>query len=101
MLKARGDEEDRIQGLELGADDYLVKPFSPRELVSRVRAILRRVENQEAGSGQTSTGSLSGAGKPVFSFPSLSVDLLASRIELNTSKAPPPPTQSLILPLLS
>src|SRR5881396_1520272 len=47
MLTARGDEEDRIQGLDLGADDYLVKPFSPRELVSRVRAILRRVENQE------------------------------------------------------
>src|SRR6516165_5260295 len=47
MLTARGDEEDRIQGLDLGADDYLVKPFSPRELVSRVRAILRRVESQE------------------------------------------------------
>src|SRR6266567_9433245 len=42
MLTARGSEDDRIQGLELGADDYLVKPFSPRELVSRVRAILRR-----------------------------------------------------------
>src|SRR5260221_14356954 len=46
MLTARGDENDRIQGLDLGADDYLVKPFSPRELVSRVRAILRRAENQ-------------------------------------------------------
>ncbi len=43
MLTARGDENDRILGLDLGADDYLVKPFSPRELVSRVRAILRRV----------------------------------------------------------
>src|SRR5947209_17011713 len=42
MLTARHGEEDRIAGLELGADDYLVKPFSPRELVSRVRAILRR-----------------------------------------------------------
>src|SRR5205807_3475403 len=47
MLTARGSEDDRIQGLELGADDYLVKPFSPRELVSRVRAILRRVGNTE------------------------------------------------------
>lgn len=42
MLTARQGEEDRITGLELGADDYLVKPFSPRELVSRVKAILRR-----------------------------------------------------------
>src|ERR1700674_5625052 len=42
MLTARQSEEDRIAGLELGADDYLVKPFSPREVVSRVKAILRR-----------------------------------------------------------
>jgi len=42
MLTARGEEDDRILGLELGADDYLSKPFSPRELVARVRAILRR-----------------------------------------------------------
>lgn len=42
MLTARGEETDRILGLELGADDYVVKPFSPRELVSRVRAVLRR-----------------------------------------------------------
>jgi two-component system OmpR family response regulator len=44
FLSARGDEVDRIVGLELGGDDYLVKPFSPRELVARVRAILRRFE---------------------------------------------------------
>ncbi|MDH0863344.1 winged helix-turn-helix domain-containing protein [Mitsuaria sp. GD03876] len=42
MLSARGDDVDRILGLEMGADDYLVKPFSPRELLARVRAILRR-----------------------------------------------------------
>ena len=44
MLTARADESDRIVGLELGADDYLVKPFSPKELVARVRAVLRRVD---------------------------------------------------------
>lgn len=44
MLTAKGEEEDRIRGLELGADDYVTKPFSPRELVSRVRAVLRRSE---------------------------------------------------------
>jgi two-component system phosphate regulon response regulator PhoB len=44
MLTARGDEVDRVLGLELGADDYVVKPFSPRELVARVRAVLRRTQ---------------------------------------------------------
>ena len=44
MLTAKGEEIDRILGLELGADDYIVKPFSPREVVARVKAILRRVE---------------------------------------------------------
>jgi len=44
MLTARSDEEDRVRGLELGADDYITKPFSPREMVSRVRAVLRRTE---------------------------------------------------------
>lgn len=44
MLTAKGEEEDRVHGLELGADDYITKPFSPRELVSRVRAVLRRTE---------------------------------------------------------
>ncbi len=44
MLTAKGDENDRVRGLELGADDYVVKPFSTRELISRVRAVLRRTE---------------------------------------------------------
>lgn len=49
MLTARGEEVDKILGLELGADDYLTKPFSPRELIARIRAVLRRVEKQGAG----------------------------------------------------
>jgi DNA-binding response OmpR family regulator len=48
MLTARDEEADRVAGLELGADDYVTKPFSPRELSARVRAVLRRVEPDEA-----------------------------------------------------
>jgi two-component system phosphate regulon response regulator PhoB len=49
MLTARGEEEDRVRGLETGADDYVTKPFSPRELVARVHAVLRRVRPALAG----------------------------------------------------
>jgi len=49
MLTARGEEEDRVRGLETGADDYVTKPFSPRELIARVGAVLRRVRPALAG----------------------------------------------------
>jgi two-component system phosphate regulon response regulator PhoB len=49
MLTARGDESDRVSGLETGADDYITKPFSPRELVARLRAVLRRRAPQHSG----------------------------------------------------
>jgi two-component system KDP operon response regulator KdpE len=52
MLTAKGEEDDRIRGLELGADDYVTKPFSPRELVSRVKAVLRRTEDFEEDSSK-------------------------------------------------
>ena len=48
MLTARGDEADRVVGLEVGADDYVVKPFSPKELMARVRALFRRIERPES-----------------------------------------------------
>jgi two-component system, OmpR family, phosphate regulon response regulator PhoB len=49
MVSAKGEEEDRIRGLDTGADDYIAKPFSPREMVARVKAVLRRVKPDELG----------------------------------------------------
>lgn len=49
MVTARGEERDRVQGLELGADDYVTKPFSPKELLARIRAVLRRRAPHQAG----------------------------------------------------
>jgi len=58
MLTARVDESDKIVGLELGADDYLTKPFSPKELVARVRAVLRRAQQQAAPTDHLAVGDL-------------------------------------------
>jgi DNA-binding response OmpR family regulator len=58
MLTARGDEIDRVAGLTLGADDYVVKPFSPRELVARVQAVLRRSDPEPSADGILSHGDL-------------------------------------------
>lgn len=104
MLTARGDEDDRIQGLDLGADDYLVKPFSPRELVSRVRAILRRAESargqQAAGEGESVNG-LSSNGKSALRFPSLTIDMLARRVEVDHTEVMLTPTEFDLLALLA
>jgi DNA-binding response OmpR family regulator len=57
MLTARTEESDKLVGLELGADDYLTKPFSPKELVARVRAVLRRAEGRRAPADVIRVGS--------------------------------------------
>jgi len=56
MLTAKGDETDRVVGLELGADDYLPKPFAPRELLARLRAVLRRSQTEVAGRKMSVSG---------------------------------------------
>jgi two-component system response regulator CpxR len=56
MLTARGDDVDRIIGLEYGADDYLAKPFNTRELVARIKAVLRRLDERRAGPRRLSAG---------------------------------------------
>ena len=58
MLTARGEEVDRIVGLELGADDYISKPFSPREVVLRVKAVLRRLQHEEIASERLEIGDI-------------------------------------------
>ncbi|MAN80999.1 MAG: phosphate regulon transcriptional regulatory protein PhoB [Rhodospirillaceae bacterium] len=66
MLTARGEEADRIRGLDSGADDYVVKPFSPSELIARVRAVLRRANPEQAGE--------------VLTYADLSMDLEEHRV---------------------
>ncbi len=94
MLTARSSEDDRIAGLDLGADDYLVKPFSPRELVSRVRAILRRSANDEK-SGQTPEN------EAIVRFPGLLIDKAARRVEVHGNEIALTPTEFDLLALLA
>ena len=72
MLTARGEEADRVVGLELGADDYVVKPFSPRELVARIRAVLRRTDSAGGGPG----------GREVLRVADVEVDLPRMRVTI-------------------
>lgn len=80
MLTARGDESDKLVGLELGADDYMVKPFSPKELVARVRAVLRRLEDEPA------RGALLRAGDLTLDEPRMQVTRGAQRIEVTPTE---------------
>ncbi|GCF09705.1 response regulator transcription factor [Dictyobacter arantiisoli] len=103
MLTARGDEDDRIAGLEIGADDYLVKPFSPRELVSRIRAILRRTGNQgtEEAQPKSSTEERERVSEGMLIFPGLTIDMLARRVEVKGREVALTPTEFDLLALLA
>src|SRR5699024_8834198 len=72
MLTAKGEETNRVQGFEVGADDYIVKPFSPREVVLRVKAVLRRVSD--------SAHKTVNEAKNLLVFPHLTIDLDAYRV---------------------
>ena len=83
MLTARGDETDRIVGLELGADDYVVKPFSPKELVARVRAVLRRSRTAARGNEVVRVGDVEiDTGKMRVSVAGTSVELTPTEFQL-------------------
>jgi two-component system response regulator ResD len=73
MLTARGEETDRVVGLELGADDYVAKPFSPREIVARARAVLRRTSGSEEVDEP-----------PVLEFDELRIDLAAREVRIGS-----------------
>jgi two-component system alkaline phosphatase synthesis response regulator PhoP len=83
ILTARAEESDRIVGLELGADDYLVKPFSPKELVARVRAVLRRVDASVEAPALVRAGDLEiDTAKRTVSMTGRAVDLTPTEFEL-------------------
>ncbi len=81
MLTARGDVHDRIVGLEIGADDYLPKPFEPRELVARLRSILRR-----SGDGSQSSLQLERYGDLTINFSSMSVTVSGKEVNLTSNE---------------
>ena len=83
MLTARGEESDRVRGLETGADDYVTKPFSPPELVARVRAVLRRVRPALAGM--------------VLSFADLELDMATHKVRRNGETIALGPTEFKLL----
>ena len=80
MLTAKASEADRVVGLELGADDYVVKPFSPRELVARVRAVLRRID------GETGANERMVSGKMEIDLRSREVTVNSKPIELTPTE---------------
>jgi two-component system alkaline phosphatase synthesis response regulator PhoP len=79
MLTARDDETDKLIGLELGADDYVTKPFSPRELVARVRAVLRRHERSEVADRLV-------AGALVLDVPRMRLEVSGHAVELTATE---------------
>ena len=83
MLTARGEETDRVRGLETGADDYITKPFSPRELLARVGAVLRRVRPALAGER--------------LSYRDIEMDVVAHRVRRGGSPVPLGPTEFRLL----
>ncbi len=90
MATARVDEEDRLAGLDLGADDYILKPFSPRELAARVRAVLRRTARQTTA-----------AGPSLIEFDDLTIDLKARAVQRANTKPSLTPTEFRLLVLLA
>ncbi len=91
LLTARGEEIDRLVGFEMGADDYVVKPFSPRELVARAKAILRRSRHH----------TVTGSNQDYLKFPNLVIDTNLYRVEWQGQEVKLTPTEFNLLYLLA
>lgn len=89
MLTAKNDEVDRILGLEFGADDYMGKPFSPRELVARIKAVMRRVGTRQVKEGH------------LLAFPGLSIDLISREVFIKEKPITLTPKEFDLLALLA
>ncbi|MEG6521800.1 response regulator transcription factor [Desulfotomaculum sp. 1211_IL3151] len=89
MLTAKNDEVDRILGLEFGADDYMGKPFSPRELVARIKAVMRRVGTRQVKEGH------------LLEFPGLSIDLISREVFIKEKPITLTPKEFDLLALLA
>lgn len=104
MLTARDDEIDRVVGLEVGADDYMVKPFSMRELIARVKAMLRRVRlvREEVAAESASTGATSaGSSGQSIVFENLVLDLTRREVRLDGHALPMKPKEFELLLFLA
>ncbi|NLM77727.1 MAG: response regulator transcription factor, partial [Ruminococcaceae bacterium] len=90
MLTARSDTLDKVVGLELGADDYIQKPFEPKELVARVKAVLRRVDSGAEQKRPVGSGDAAGE---LAVFPGLSVDKSRYSVSVNDQQIDMPPKE--------
>jgi two-component system phosphate regulon response regulator OmpR len=86
MLTAKGDDTDRIVGLELGGDDYLAKPFNPRELLARIKAVLRRIRSVGSADAESEKRLLVKAGGLELNTAKQTVSLGKTEIDLSTAE---------------
>jgi DNA-binding response OmpR family regulator len=101
MLTARTSEDDRVAGLEMGADDYVPKPFSPREIVARVQALLRRAGEPDVGSAGAGVGAEAAAASGVLRAGSIEIDRWSRQVRVGDQPVTLTPTELRLLEALA